>query len=67
MEWMRKIMGIITILVPAYNEEAVIEKMYERLNEVCANLDRHTFEFLFVNDGSQDCTLELVKQLKGKE
>ena len=60
-------MGKITILVPAYNEEAVIEKMYERLNEVCANLERHTFEFLFVNDGSQDRTLQLVKQLKGKD
>lgn len=64
---MRKIMGKITILVPAYNEEAVIEKMYERLNEVCADLERHTFEFLFVNDGSQDRTLQLVKQLKGKD
>ena len=64
---MRKIKGKITILVPAYNEEAVIEKMYERLNEVCADLERHTFEFLFVNDGSQDRTLQLAKQLKGKD
>lgn len=57
-------MKTITILVPAYNEEEVLEQMYRVLVDVCNRLTLYQFEFLFVNDGSKDRTLEIVKQLK---
>ncbi|SDQ20279.1 glycosyltransferase family 2 protein [Carnobacterium viridans] len=60
-------MKTITILIPAYNEEAVIDKMYEKLDSVCGGLSQHTFEFLFVNDGSTDRTLEQIKAFKKKD
>ena len=60
-------MKTITILVPAYNEEEVLEQMYRVLVDVCNRLTLYQFEFLFVNDGSKDRTLEIVKQLKEKD
>ena len=41
----------ISILVPCYNEEAVLNKFYERISEVVANITNYEFEFVFVNDG----------------
>lgn len=57
----------ITVLIPAYNEEAVIEKMYKKLNSVCVNLVNYEFEFLFINDGSQDHTLKIIKEYKKQD
>lgn len=60
-------MKTITILIPAYNEEAVIDKMYKKLDSVCGGLPQYAFEFLFVNDGSTDRTLEQIKAFKEKD
>ncbi|MGB7365723.1 glycosyltransferase family 2 protein [Carnobacterium jeotgali] len=60
-------MKTITILIPAYNEEAVIDKMYKKLEAVCGELSQYAFEFLFVNDGSKDRTLEQIKAFKQKD
>lgn len=39
---------IISILVPCYNEEAVLNKFYERISEVVANITNYEFKFVFV-------------------
>lgn len=57
----------ITILIPAYNEEAVIDKMYRKLKNVCATIDEYQFEFLFINDGSRDRTLDMIKTYKTQD
>lgn len=58
----------ITILVPAYNEEEVLELFYQRVCNVIDDLaKRYNFELLFVNDGSKDRTLEVLKKLKNKD
>ncbi len=51
----------ISILIPAYNEEAVLEPLYHRLGKLANDNKSYDFEFLFVNDGSRDKTLELIK------
>lgn len=51
----------ISILIPAYNEELVLDKLYKRLDDLAQNNRAFSFEFLFVNDGSKDATLEIVK------
>lgn len=56
-------MRTISILVPAYNEEEVITKLYRRLDEVLLRLPDYHWEILFVNDGSKDNTLHLIKKL----
>lgn len=51
----------ISILIPAYNEQEVLEKLYQRLGKLANDNKSYDFEFLFVNDGSRDKTLEIIK------
>lgn len=54
----------ITILIPAYNEEEVLPQLMERLNKVTRSIPQYAFEYLFINDGSSDQTLEILKKQK---
>lgn len=51
----------ISILIPAYNEQEVLRHLYERLNKLAGENKEYNFEFLFINDGSRDTTLEMIK------
>lgn len=53
---------LISILIPAYNEAEVLRHLYERLNKLAGETPGYNFEFLFVNDGSRDKTLEIIKR-----
>lgn len=52
----------ISVVVPLYNEEAVLEHTYQRLKKVMEKLPLD-YELLFVNDGSKDKTLQLVQAI----
>ncbi|NCU30692.1 glycosyltransferase [Candidatus Saccharibacteria bacterium] len=52
----------IAILIPAYNEEEVFPALKKRLIKLRQNMPNYQLEFLFVNDGSRDLTMELVKK-----
>ncbi|MFC7054606.1 glycosyltransferase family 2 protein [Enterococcus alcedinis] len=55
----------ITILTPMYNEQENIPHFYDQVNDVIKSLDsKYTFEFLFINDGSTDYSLEEVIKLQ---
>lgn len=54
-------MKLITIVIPCYNEEEVLAYFYEKLIEVINPLTDYSFELLFVNDGSKDNTLDIIK------
>lgn len=58
---------LVTILVPAYNEHEVIPLLYDRLVKLMDEQTKYDFEVLFVNDGSKDDTLELIKFLRKKD
>ena len=51
----------ISILIPAYNEQEVLEHLYQRIGKLANDNKSYDFEFLFVNDGSRDNTLEIIK------
>ena len=53
---------LISILIPAYNEEEVLPMLMERLGKLAHENSSYDFEFLFINDGSRDNTLELIKK-----
>jgi glycosyltransferase involved in cell wall biosynthesis len=55
-----------SVVVPVYNEEAVITETYKRLAGVMASLGEN-YEIIFVNDGSRDKTLELAKEICDKD
>ena len=60
-------MKIVTILIPAYNEEEVIGSLFDRLDGLANSIKNYKFEFLFVNDGSRDNTLEIIKSQAKKD
>ena len=58
---------LISAIVPCYNEEESLPLFYERICEVADKLSEADFEFLFVNDGSRDRTLHILRELAGKD
>ncbi len=56
-------MKTITILVPCYNEEAVLNQLYERIQVVIKGIDNYDFKYVFVNDGSTDGTIDILRKL----
>ncbi len=60
-------MARLSIIVPCYNEEATVEAFYRASASVCAGLPDVETEFLFVDDGSSDRTLELIQELAKRE
>ena len=57
----------ISIIVPAYNEQDSLPFLYERLEKLINSIKNYEFEILFVNDGSKDKTLELIKEYREKD
>ncbi len=51
----------ISLLIPAYNEQEVLEHLYHRIGKLANDNKSYNFEFMFVNDGSRDRTLEIIK------
>lgn len=59
-------MNKISIIVPVYNEEEAIKIFYDKITEVSAKMEAD-FEYIFVNDGSKDKTLEIAKEYAKKD
>ena len=57
----------ITIIIPAYNEEESLPPLYERLETLMNSMGNYEFEILFVNDGSKDNTINLIKEYRQKD
>lgn len=51
----------ITVVVPCYNEEAALGAFYQEISALARKMPQVLFEFLFINDGSRDKTLEKIK------
>lgn len=56
-------MDQISIIIPCYNEEKSLPLFYEELVKSIVKLPNVIFEFIFVNDGSSDHTLDYLKDL----
>jgi dolichol-phosphate mannosyltransferase len=54
----------LTIVVPCYNEEAVIRDTHQRLVAAVASLPGTDLELIYVDDGSEDGTLDILKDLQ---
>lgn len=57
----------ISLLIPAYNEHQVLTHLYQRLAKLANDNKSYEFEFLFVNDGSKDNTLDIIKNYASKD
>lgn len=55
----------VSILIPCFNEEEGLPMLYDALcgtKGICENLNEYDFEILLINDGSRDCTLNIIKK-----
>jgi glucosyltransferase len=58
----------ISIVVPCYNEEESLPLFYKAVDKITDKMKKKaTFEFVFVNDGSRDKTLEILRDLAKKD
>ena len=57
----------ITIIIPAYNEQEALPYLYKRIEKIINELKDYEFEILFINDGSKDKTLELIKKYRKED
>lgn len=57
----------ISLVVPMYYEEKVVNECYKRLTEVLQKIENYDYEIIFINDGSKDKTLELLEEIAEKD
>ena len=55
-----------SVIVPCYNEEAVLRETHKRLTQVLSQMDGD-YEILYVNDGSRDKTPEILRRLSRED
>ena len=58
---------LLSVIVSCYNEEEALPLFYKEIDRVSKEMDYLDFEFVFVNDGSSDKTLEIAKDLHEKD
>lgn len=57
----------ISIIIPCFNEELVIAETYKRTAKVMKSIEAQGFEIIFINDGSKDATLTILKQIANED
>lgn len=57
----------ISIVIPCFNEEEAIPIFYEETLKVLKTMPLSSFEFVFIDDGSSDRTLEVLKAISAKD
>ena len=57
----------ISLVVPMYYEEKVVQECYKRLTEVLSKIEKYDYEIIFINDGSKDKTLEILEEIAKKD
>lgn len=57
----------ISVVIPTYNEEESLPFLYKKLNEVIEQMKNYSFEILFINDGSKDKSLEIIKTFRDND
>lgn len=56
--------SLLSVVVPCFNEEEVLPKTHPRLIEVLETLPVHAFELIYVDDGSRDATLDVLRGIQ---
>lgn len=58
---------LISVIIPCFNEEEAIPVYYDEMNKVIKDMNDVDFEFMFIDDGSTDKTLKVLKELNKKD
>ena len=54
---------MISVIIPCYNEEESLPHFIKEMNKIINEMKKVKFELIFVNDGSKDKTLEILKEM----
>lgn len=57
----------LSVVVPCYNEEAVLEETHRRLSDACAAVVGGDYEIIYVDDGSADATWSMLSALSARD
>ena len=57
----------ISVIVPCYNEEEALPLFYDEIKKIIAQMKKVKFELIFINDGSKDKTLEILREYAKKD
>lgn len=60
-------MPLISIVTPCYNEEENVEELNRQVKQVFADLPEYAFEHIFIDNASQDRTVEILKRMAGDD
>ena len=60
-------MKLISVIVPCFNEEESLPYFYKEITRVADSMNYVSFEFLFVNDGSKDSTINVIRSFSEKD
>jgi glycosyltransferase involved in cell wall biosynthesis len=58
---------LVSVIIPCFNEEAVIQETYGQISAILVDNETFTFEFIFVDDGSADSTVTILRQIASKD
>lgn len=58
---------LVSLMVPCYNEEEALPYLYDALCKVMEECSKYEYELIFVNDGSRDKTLSVLKDMAEKD
>ena len=53
----------ISIVIPVYNEEKVLEISYNKIKDILENIEQYDYEIVFINDGSKDSTFSILEKI----
>ncbi|KAA6352558.1 Undecaprenyl-phosphate 4-deoxy-4-formamido-L-arabinose transferase [termite gut metagenome] len=53
----------ISVVIPLYNEEESLVELYDRIEKIMS-ANKFSYEVIFINDGSTDCSWEVLERLK---
>lgn len=56
----------ISIVIPVYNEEKVLEISYNKIRNILENIQKYDYEIIFINDGSKDNTLSILERISNE-
>lgn len=57
----------ISVIIPAYNEEESLPILKQRMEKLMNSMENYEFEILFINDGSKDNTINIIKEMRQED
>ena len=57
----------ISVIIPSYNEEESLPILKQRMEKLMNSMENYEFEILFINDGSKDNTINIIKEMREED